>query len=168
MKKLIVSTALISILLFAGCGGSPKPKAETKTNTKTIVVTNFSDAMGKSWKLIDVRIDGRSIAFDRKALEAEKAGEIFTLTFDGANVSGTGSPNRYSAPFEAGEGNKISIKMVRATLMAPLFEPEKLREYDYFIYIQNVSEWNLVNNNLELTSKNENESKIVMVFSVND
>jgi len=166
MKKIIFSIVFISVLL-AGCGGSPKPKADN-TKAKTITVTNFSDAMGKSWKLIDVRIDDRSIAFDRKALETEKAGDIFTLMFDGGNVSGTGSPNRYSAPFEAGEGNEISIKLVRSTLMAPLFEPEKLREYDYFIYIQNVSEWNLVDNNLELTSKNENESKIVLVFSVNN
>jgi heat shock protein HslJ len=99
-------------------------------------------------------------------LKTQNAGDIFTLTFDGERVSGVAAPNRYSSPYELGEGKKITIKMGISTRMASIFEPERLREQDFLTYIQNTYEWNLVDNKLELFSKNENDEKVRLVFSL--
>jgi hypothetical protein len=50
--------------------------------------------------------------------------------------------------------------------MAPIREPEKLREQDFITYIQNASSWNLKGKNLELCSKTESGSEVVLVFSL--
>jgi hypothetical protein len=49
--------------------------------------------------------------------------------------------------------------------MAPLREPEKLREYDYFLYLQNAYKWNIANGNLELYSKGADDSEVLLTFS---
>jgi heat shock protein HslJ len=132
-----------------------------------ISCSSFSGVQGKDWKLIEIKVNDNSINFDRKTLESDNFGEIFTLKFDKENVSGAGAPNRFSAPYKVGKGNAITIQMVRATLMASIFEPQRVKESDFFAYIQNVSEWNLVDKEkLELTSKNEAGDKITLVFSL--
>ncbi|MDR0442024.1 MAG: META domain-containing protein [Treponema sp.] len=149
MKKLFFAVVLF-IVLTASCGSAPK----------------FSDVVGKEWKLIEVHIDGKSINFDRSALVNDGFGEIFTLTFDAEMIGGTGAPNRYSAPFTPGNKQTLTVLPARATLMAPIREPEKFKEHDFFIFIQNTYEWNLVNTNLELHSKSENGAEVKLVFSL--
>jgi hypothetical protein len=55
--------------------------------------------------------------------------------------------------------------MVAATLMAPLFENEDLKESDYFNFLQRVSRWELQNGRLELYTTAENGSQVVLIFS---
>jgi heat shock protein HslJ len=80
-------------------------------------------------------------------------------------ISGTGAPNRYSAPYKLGASRDIRFAMVRATLMESIFEHEKLREHDFFNYIQNTYRWNVINSNLVLSSKVDKD-EIVLVFSL--
>ena len=128
---------------------------------------NVKNIRGVEWKLIKVHTDNADISFDRDMLSAESASEIFTLNFDAQNISGMGAPNRYSAPYSLGRGQSISISVIRSTLMASLWQPERLREHDFFVYMQNAYEWRLSNNNtLELTSKDENGDKVTLVFSL--
>jgi len=127
---------------------------------------NFSDVAGKDWKLIEVNVNDRVILFDRDTLNNEDAGNIYTFNFDAQNISGTGAPNIYSGPYTLGDNQAISLSPVSSTMMAPLKQPEKLREYDFFVYLQNAYKWNLVDKKLELYSKTDDDAEVRMVFSL--
>ena len=148
MKKNLLVLAVLCIAIVVSCKSLPK----------------FSDAMGKEWKLTDVHIDGKNINFNRQTLVEEGFGEIFTLNIDAERFSGIGAPNRYNAPYTLGKEQNISLREPAITLMAPLRQPEKLKEHDYFTYIKNTHKWNLADNSLELTSKSEDGKEVRMVF----
>jgi len=152
MKNLLF--ALVAVTLLMSC--------------KSTGGTGFSDVTGKEWKLIEVRISdtfNREILFDRKALSRENAGNVFTIRFDNDNLSGTAAPNRYSAPFSLGEtSNSISVNPIRTTMMAALWQPERLRESEYYQYLQNIYRWELINGRLVLSSKSEDGREIRMTY----
>jgi len=157
MKKLqitIILIALFTVFVF-GC--------KTTNN-----LTDISDALEKDWKLIEVRVNNKNTEFDRRSLVREGFGDIFTIRIDTQSVSGVGAPNRYSAPYTPSEEDITSVKIetVRSTLMAPIHHPEKLREHEFFVYIQNTYKWGLSDGKLELHSKNDNGIDVVMVFSL--
>jgi len=127
---------------------------------------NFSAVSGKDWKLIEVNVNDRVILFDRNTLTSEDAGDIYTFNFDAQNIRGKGAPNLYSGPYTLGANQAITMNPVSSTKMAPLKQPEKLREADYFVYLQKVYKWNLVDKKLELYSKAEDDSEVRMVFSL--
>jgi len=152
MKKYIILPLFLVFIL--SCGGTPK----------------VTDITGVQWKLVEVQVKdepfGVNIIFDRKALTKEQAGDIFTLNLDKENVSGKGAPNSYSAPYTR-EDENISISPMRTTMIASLWQPEKLREHQYFVYMQNAYKWNLSDDkNLELFSKNEEGKEVKLVFSL--
>ncbi len=149
MRKQIFILVLV-ITIIISCTSGPK----------------FTDVVGKEWKLIEVNVNGRDILFDRNTLNSEDAGNIFTFNFDAQNISGVGAPNRYSGPYTLGREQAINMSPVRSTMMAPLKQPEKLRESDFFIYIQNIYKWDLIDTNLELYSKTENNADVRMVFAL--
>jgi len=154
MRKMIFSFLIaVSIISCASNSGSGSN-------------SNVGDFKGKDWKLVEVWIDSKNINFDRKELVSHKADHIFTLKFDAENVSGTGAPNRYSAPYSIDEKQIISVMPLRSTQMASLWQPEKLREYDFFIYMQNISGWAINNGRLELTSKTDKGNPVKLVFSL--
>ena len=155
MKKLLFAITLIVVIPCMSCSSKPNAPA-----------VSFSDVIEKEWKLIEVHIDGKNINFDRNALADDGFGELFTLTFDNQNLSGVGAPNRYSVPYTQEKDRALSVKLARSTLMASIREPEKLKEHDFFTYIQNVETWNLVDNNLELYSKTEAGAEVTLVFSL--
>ena len=124
----------------------------------------FSDVQNKDWHLIEVRTKPE-IDFNRSKLAEEGFGEIFTLRFEAERVNGVAAPNRFFAPYEQGKNQALTIKPIAGTLMAPLREPEKLKEKDYFTYLQNTSKWNLAGGNLELHSKTGNGTEVILVFA---
>jgi heat shock protein HslJ len=81
-------------------------------------------------------------------------------------MSGVGAPNRYTAPYTLGEGQTINISMIRSTLMASIFEPEKLKEREYFAYLQNAYEWGYANNRLHIKSKTAENAEVIMIFGL--
>jgi heat shock protein HslJ len=132
-------------------------------------VPKFSDVTGKEWLLAEIRTEPENIVFDRNKLIEEGFADIFTLNFNAGQISGKGAPNRYFAPYELASSKdaNISIKTVAGTLMAPIVEPEKLKEREFFAYLQNIRKWNIVNGNLELTTKGPDDREAVMVFRLN-
>ncbi|MDR2964513.1 MAG: META domain-containing protein [Treponema sp.] len=154
MKKLFFTFALIAAFVL-GC---------KSTNN----LTDISDAIGKDWKLVEVRVNNRNTEFNRKTLVRDGFGEIFTIKIDTENISGVGAPNRYSAPYTSSAEDITSVKIetVRSTLMAPIYHPERLREHEFFVYIQNTYKWGLSDGKLELHSKNDSGTDVVMVFSL--
>jgi heat shock protein HslJ len=170
MKKLFFAFVLV-VVMIASCKSVPVstevnlPVSTEKNLPVPAPEIDFSGITGKEWKLTEVRINGANTGFDRRELVRDGYTEAFTLNFDAEFISGIGAPNRYSAPYSLGAGQEIKINVVRATLMAPIREPEKLREHNYFNYIQNSYKWNQVNNNLELLSKDTNGGEVILIFS---
>jgi heat shock protein HslJ len=172
MNKQIFSV-LLTAALMAGCAStnasaSGLRDADGNTSAPSSAGTNTaspSTIEENEWKLIEVYINGEDTLFRRDTLPKEP-GNLFTLTFGAELLSGMGAPNRYSAPYAMGDNQSISVMPMRSTMMAALFEPEKLNEHDFFTYLQNACEWKQVNNNLELLSKTQNGGEVRLVFSL--
>ena len=128
-------------------------------------MASFSDITEKEWFLSEIRANKTKIIIDRNELKNSGfGGDIFSLVFNAGRVSGMGAPNRYFAPYTLGEKQAITIQNIAGTLMAPLFEPEKLKEHEFFAYLQNAYKWDLVKGQLELYTKGENNIETVLVF----
>ncbi|MCL2185835.1 MAG: META domain-containing protein [Treponema sp.] len=158
--KILMSLILTACLM--GCVSTPAA-APNPVN-----MNNFADGAGKDWKLLEISIESafnREIVFDRKTLVKEGSGEIFTMKFDAEMISGVAAPNRYSGPYTLGENRAITLTApMRSTLMASLFQPEKLPEHEFFGYMQNIYEWRPANGNLEFLSKTENGREVRIIF----
>ena len=131
-------------------------------------VSSFSGVMGKEWKLLEVQLDGtpfnRIVLYDRNDLKKNNVGGVYTLNVNAEMVSGTGAPNKYSAPYTLGDGSSIKIGVIKSTLMAPIVQPEKLQEQAFYTYMQNVEQWSIDNNQLILHSKADNGSAVRLIF----
>jgi hypothetical protein len=150
--ELLKNARLVSLLFItlcvSACAGAPR----------------FSSALNKDWNLIEVRTKTAAITFDRNQLATEGFGEIFTLRFDAERVNGVGAPNRYFAPYKTANNQAIAIQTVAGTMMVPLHEPEKLKEHDFFKYLENTYKWNLVKDNFQLYTKSENGAETILIF----
>jgi heat shock protein HslJ len=138
------------------------------TQTACTNAPKFTDVSDKNWKLLEVRDEKKNVIFQRSMLKQEVPGDVFTLRFDAERVSGAGCPNRYFAPYGLAEKQAIKINPIAATLMLALFEPEQLKESEFFAYLENADQWNLVKGNLELRSKNNEDKTVFLVFSLTD
>jgi heat shock protein HslJ len=146
-KKMGFMLILAGAIFLGACGSTPK----------------FEDIRDKEWKLIAVQTEPGNITFDRNQLIDEGFGDIFTIRFTD-RAGGKGAPNNYFGPYEAGKDRSLSIQNVAATLMAPIREPEKLKERDFFNYLENVYRWDINQENLELFTRGEDGVEAVMVF----
>jgi len=127
--------------------------------------TNFSTAVsGKEWKLSELRISGKTTVIDRAKLNSHGAGELFTLTVEGDKISGRAAPNRYSTVYQAGENNALTLLPMISTQMAALFEPEGIKEHEYYQYLSRVKSWKLNQNKLELYTTDDNNKEAVLVY----
>jgi heat shock protein HslJ len=153
MKKLLILLIAISIMACASTGRGQSG-------------SNFSDIVGKDWKLIEVYIDGKNTQFSRNSFQNESTRNIFTLKFDGQALSGIGAPNNFSSQYTLGNDQTITILPGITTLMAPLSLPGNLSEYDFYAYLFNAQKWGLVNNNLELHSKTADGKAVILVFGL--
>ena len=174
MKKRLFLLVLAAALMI-GCPCTPRMPSpdiawvveenETSRTSAGNSAVSVSGIEGNEWKLVEVYINGRNTSFSRNTLP-EELKNFFTVNFDAQNVSGIGAPNRYSAPYTKGGNQTISIMLIRSTQMAAFLEPEKLKEHDFFIYMQNASSWKLNGNNLELFSKTPDGVEVRLVFSL--
>jgi len=148
MKKQILLVLLIMALIISckSTGGS--------------TVSSFSEVLGKEWKLIEIQIDSTPI----NKIALNNTGNVYTTNFNTEMVSGTGAPNKYSAPYTLGENNSLKIGLIRSTLMAPLIQQDKLQEHDFYIYMQKVENWSMDDGKLVLHSKAENGNTVRLIF----
>ncbi|MDR0526117.1 MAG: META domain-containing protein, partial [Spirochaetaceae bacterium] len=101
---------------------------------------DFTELLGKEWKLASVVKGGDDIGFRRDSLTEDQNG-YYTLSFDAQQINGTGAPNRYFSDYQQRAGD-LSFGVIAGTKMFAFNEPEKLREHDYFAYLQGTSRWN--------------------------
>ena len=148
MTALWAAAAALVVFISAACASAPE----------------FSTVMNKDWNLVEIRTKSENIIIERDKLAEEGFGDIFTLRFDSERVNGIGAPNRYFAPYTLTDKQGITIKTVAQTLMIAIREPEKLKEHDYFVYLQNTAKWSFTKENLELYSHGEDGAEAVLVF----
>jgi len=172
MKKNIFMFLMAVMVLFSACAAGIREEraaqesgANNKVSNTGSVMSNVSSLVGHDWKLIEVYIGGLNTQFTRSSLPNELR-DCFTLKFDGQMASGTGAPNLYSAPYTVGDDQTIRIMMMRSTLMASLFEPENLKEHDFFTYVQNSTSWRIAGGQMELYSKTADDREVRMVFGL--
>ena len=137
------------------------------TQTACSSAPGFTDVRDKDWKLMEVRT-GKDVIFQRSMLTQENLNNIYTLRFDMERASGAGCPNRYFSPYALAEKQAINIQPIASTLMLAMYEPEQLKEREFFSYLEKADQWNLVKGNLELRSTNGEGKTVLLVFSSGD
>jgi len=155
MKKQILF--LLVVVLLMGCASSGGG------------ISSLSGVIGKELKLVEVQVDSkpfdRIVIYDRADLKKHKH-DVYTLTFSSDTVSGTAAPNKYNAPYTTGDNNSLTISVMRSTQMAPLIQPEKLQEFDFYNYMQKVERWSAEKGRLILHSKTENGIAARLIFAL--
>jgi heat shock protein HslJ len=150
VQVLLVLAVLAVTMILPGCKSGPK----------------FSDTVAnKDWNLIEARDKSSDIIFNRSTLQTDGFGEIFTLRFDSERVNGIAAPNRYVAPYKQADKHALSIQPAAGTQMAPHNAPERLKEHDFFIYLQNTYKWEIIGGNLELFCKSGAGDEAVLIFA---
>jgi len=173
--KLTSALLPLALLALASCGTGGVPRADALEVGEAV---DFSLVINRNWMLVEVRTGAQTITMDRENL-AEMMGfdDVFTLHFEDGDhgptvhgrivptVRGRAAPNIFSGSYMLGDGQGIAFGMMIATLMAALFEPEELREHEFFAHLSNVSAWNLVGGNLELRTTDEGGAETVLIFA---
>jgi heat shock protein HslJ len=151
MNRYVQLAALFAVIIFlqTACASAPE----------------FTDVRDKDWKLMEVRAGKNNVIFQRSILTQEEFKDFFTLRFDAERVSGAGCPNRYFSPYTLGEKQAISIQPIASTLMLALFEPEQLKERDFFSYLEKANKWTIRKGNLKLYSTNNEGAVVYLIFS---
>jgi heat shock protein HslJ len=124
--------------------------------------TSFSSIEGKEWLLSEFLAAGNTVRINRNDRNTRG---IYTISFqDGGQVNGTGAPNRFFGPYTTGGNRALSIGNLASTMMASLWEPEELKEREYFGFLSRVTRWDLREGKLELYSTNENGPEVILIF----
>ena len=117
------------------------------------------------WVLIEVKTRPQTIIISQNSQEMMGFENIYTLRFDDDRLNGIAAPNRYSAPYKLDRNQAITVQLIAATLMAPIIEPENLKENEYFIYLQNARKWNISKGRLELHTTGTNNVRAVLIYN---
>jgi len=121
---------------------------------------SFSRIQRIDWNLAEVKKGPVTVIIDREKAQRE----IYSIRFQEGRVRGRGADNIYFAPYTAGENNSLSIQRIAGTYMAPLFEMENFREYEYFRYLERVYRWEFRDWRLKLYTYDENKEDAILEF----
>jgi heat shock protein HslJ len=127
----------------------------------------LNDAQGKEWMLLEIKSQGKTVSIDRKKLEANNMGGAFTINFEAGSegrINGMGAPNRYFAPYTVDGKNALSIGNIASTMMAAFYEPEELKEKEFFDYLSKASSLKIKSGKLEIYSANNAGAETVLIF----
>jgi heat shock protein HslJ len=168
--QVITITCLLSFG-FSGCTGK-EPAAETSekpADTPLYHPVNWHHAEETAWQLVSLEKGGEIIKVDRENPESGITRDWYTLNFadnDGEKrISGKGAPNTYSASCDFGDDSTIGFSRIAATRMAAFFEPDVLKEQEYFQYLERVDRWAMNDSmNLLLFTTAEGGEKVILIF----
>ena len=162
--KIFFVLSLLSLHFFSCAGGAPVRNSITPAQGPAV---EFSAVEGKNWMLTEIIREGQVVNIDRNELNSIGMGGAFTINFQDDRVSGMGAPNRFFGPFTSSSGNVLNIGNLASTLMAAIFEPEALKEHEFFAYLSGVSRWDLREEALELYTSDNNGTVVILVFDEN-
>ena len=141
------------------------PQGTEAAQTGSSGADHLRTITGKEWRLVELRFSERTVILNRNELSSDMR-DILTMNIDNNRVSGRGAPNRYFTSYRAEANNALTFQPIASTLMATIFfEPQRIREEEYFQYLSRVTRWNLNRNRLELFSTEANGRELVMVFA---
>ena len=174
--KAIPVTVLCAVLLLpaivlSSCVAAPPPTQDPAFRADAPVALDaqvpFAEVESTEWILLSVRRGVDTVFIDRE-VDLFGLGDIFTINFDDGRVSGMGAPNRFFGPYAPSADGSLRIGTedgaLASTLMMPLFEPEELREHEFFAYLSRVTRWDIREGKLELHTSSVDESEVVLVF----
>ena len=150
-KTILPAVFLLIITVMLSCAGFGSASTRYR---------DISEIQDRNWIIEEIIINSSPIQLNHISGERE----VYVIRFGTDSISGVGAPNRYNAPYTAGERNSLSIGLIAGTLMAPLFEPEGLKEHEYFTYLSNVNSWNIIDGKLELYSTDNYGSPVVLIY----
>jgi heat shock protein HslJ len=111
-----------------------------------------------------VKVAGKSLLIDRNKLNSEGFGDFFTFTIDGERVSGKAAPNRYTGGYSAGPNNTLTVLPLITTLMATIYNPERIREEEYLKYLAKVKRWSQIQGRLQLYTVDEKGKEVILIY----
>lgn len=153
-EKIIMMIILVSSLFAASCASRAEKGENKATNME------FSSILGKSWELLEVKDASSETVIDRAGKEG-----VYTITFAEDGIAyGKGSPNNYRAPYTLTENNGITFSRIAGTLMAPLFEPDGLKERQYYVYLEKTTRWEISNGQLQLFTADD-FGEVILTFN---
>jgi heat shock protein HslJ len=159
MKKFtglyLCAVFILPVLVFGSCASGASFRG-----SKAV----FDDVQGKEWILLEIRSQEKTVSIDQNKLDAGFPNGAFTINFEEDRVSGVGAPNRYFGPCTVNSDKPLSIGNLASTMMAAIFEPEGLKEQEFFNYLSNAKRWDLKSGKLELYSTNSSGAETVLVF----
>jgi heat shock protein HslJ len=171
MQKHFSSLALglAAVLTFAACAQTSRSVSKNDVVVQTIEmgVPSFDAVQGKVWALDEIVSDAGGTVINRQKLELDGMGDVFTLRVDADEnrISGKGTTNRYFSPYTLGDDHEISISPIAGTLMMSFVEPEGIQEREYYNYLEQVNQWLLIGDKLELYSETPEGDPIKLVFT---
>jgi heat shock protein HslJ len=158
--NILVLTGLAAAVPFTGCAS----KQDVVVQTIATSAPSFAEVQGKVWALEEIVSDAGGTVINRQKLELNGKGDVFTLRVDEDMISGKGAPNRYSSPYTL-NGQEISISPIKTTLMMSIGEPEDIQEREFYDYLEQVNQWELIGDKLELHSETPDGDPVIMIFT---
>jgi hypothetical protein len=157
MKKRCFVPVAVLLFCLGSCAGEP----------------SFDSLQGKQWKLVELRNNLAEspeslrdpVRFDRAKLKAEGMDDIFVLTFGpSAQASGKAAPETYTASYEQGAEQALSLRQIKSSHSQRDLVPERLKEADYFALLEKVNRWDYKGGKLELYSADPGGQEVVLLF----
>jgi hypothetical protein len=157
MKKRWLVPAVVLLFCFGSCAGGP----------------SFDSIQGKQWKLVELRRDPANsqapapdpVRFDRAKLKSEGMDDLFVLTFNAsAQANGKAAPETYTASWEQGANQTLSLTQIHRNQVERDVVPERLREADYFALLERISRWDYQAGRLELYATGPDGREVALVF----
>jgi heat shock protein HslJ len=168
MKKFVAVFALgvSSALILAACatGSGAATNRDAAIRPGEAVSQSFAEAQGKVWALEEIVTEAGNIIVNRRKLEADGMGDVFTLQADNERISGKGWPNLYFSSYQLREDQGIAISPIAGTLMMSIVEDEGLQEREYYNYLEQANQWLLTGDRLELWSETAEGDPAILIF----
>jgi heat shock protein HslJ len=154
-------------LTFTACAQTSRSVSKNDLVDQAIEMTSssFDEVQGKVWVLEEIVSEAGNTVINRQKLELDGMGDVFTLVVDENQISGKAAPNRYRSPYTLGDDQEISISPIAGTLMMSIMEPEGIQEREYYNYLEQVNQWLLTGDTLELHSETPEGDPIILVFT---
>ncbi|MDR0472102.1 MAG: META domain-containing protein [Treponema sp.] len=157
---------LFALIVLSCANGKDTKNSRAANDAPSGGVGSGIDSIeGKEWLLEELKTGSEIVRINRTQ-DGFDFGGIYSLTIAEKLISGMAAPNRYSAPYTAGEGKSLTIGLAISTMMAAIVEPESLKEHEFFAYLGKVIRWDLNDGRLELYTSDESGNEAVLVFTL--
>jgi hypothetical protein len=162
--------------VYVSCASSPQGREGAANVSFDSTDAPFARAIGRTWKLFSVLRGNTTTYLDRGSFErVNLQADAYSLTFGDIPVNSPNSPPRFSgkgaansfvAAYALGGGQEISTRQTPVSTKVFAFnELKELPEYEFFVYLTNITAWRLRDGRLMLLTKASNGDAVVLEFT---